>query len=100
MIDKERNWKNLVAEQPGSGHSIKEYCKLQGISTASFYLHRKRLGLSPIKKDVAASPASFATIELKEDFPTLWHRSRSNDDGKMDAPCRASRASLNQSHVR
>ncbi|MFW7377852.1 MAG: IS66 family insertion sequence element accessory protein TnpA [Oligoflexus sp.] len=72
MIDKERNWKNLVAEQPGSGRSIKEYCKLQGISTASFYLHRKRLGLSPIKKDVTASPASFATIELKEDTPTTF----------------------------
>jgi hypothetical protein len=37
-------WQSLIARAEGSPLSVRAFCAAQGVSTASFYLWRKRLG--------------------------------------------------------
>ena len=39
-------WRKRVERQPGSGLSVLEYCRREGISTASFYTWKRRLRIS------------------------------------------------------
>jgi len=55
-----REWESLIVRAERSALSVSAFCAAQGISTASFYLWRKRLGA-----DVgvpAAVPAAFLDL--------------------------------------
>ena len=39
-------WRERVGRQPSSGLSVLEYCRREGISTASFYVWKRRLRIS------------------------------------------------------
>ncbi len=47
-------WQALLARATRSGLSVAEFCRREGVSTASFYTWRKRLG--------AAGPGTAATV--------------------------------------
>jgi hypothetical protein len=40
-------WQKRVERQPGSGLSVQEYCRREGVSTAAFYAWKRRLGIPP-----------------------------------------------------
>ena len=47
---KNDQWRERIAEQEGSGRSVKQYCKKQGLTECSFYAWRKRLrGSGPVR---------------------------------------------------
>jgi hypothetical protein len=50
-------WQSLIARAEGSPLSVRAFCAAQGISTASFYLWRKRLGA-----DIEQVAASFLDL--------------------------------------
>jgi hypothetical protein len=52
---KSRYWRELVAEQERSGLSVHRFCEERGLTEASFYSWRKRLG----KRE----PVKFALVE-------------------------------------
>ena len=41
--DRSEYWRGLVLEQASSGESIASFCRVRGLSQASFYSWRKRL---------------------------------------------------------
>jgi len=43
--DKERVWREAIAEQQQSGESIHAFCRARGLNESSFYRWRKRLRL-------------------------------------------------------
>ena len=53
-------WQFLIARAEGSPLSVRAFCAAQGISTASFYLWRKRLGADI--EPVAPVAASFLDL--------------------------------------
>ena len=52
---KAEQWRERIAEQQGSGLSVKQFCKEQGLSSWSFYKWRKQLR--------EAGPVRFALVE-------------------------------------
>jgi hypothetical protein len=46
-IEKEEFWRFVLSEQSGSGQSVREFCRQEDVSEASFYQWRKKLGLTP-----------------------------------------------------
>lgn len=38
-------WQKRVERQPGSGLSVQEYCRREGVSTAAFYAWKRRLSI-------------------------------------------------------
>lgn len=52
---KAQGWAERIATQQGSGLSVKQFCKEQGVSEYSFYCWRKRLRES--------GPVRFALVE-------------------------------------
>ena len=52
---KAQEWAERIAAQQGSGLSVKQFCKEQGVSEYSFYCWRKRLQES--------GPVRFALVE-------------------------------------
>ena len=53
-------WQSLIARAERSPLSVRAFCAAQGISTASFYLWRKRLGVDI--EQVAPVAASFLDL--------------------------------------
>ena len=41
--ERERFWRGLIAEQPGSGMSVVAWCEEHGVSAPSFYVWRRKL---------------------------------------------------------
>jgi hypothetical protein len=41
----ESAWRRRLRQQPDSGLTIHEFCKLEGVSTASYYAWKRRLSL-------------------------------------------------------
>jgi hypothetical protein len=54
---KAEQWRERIAEQQGSGLSIKQFCKERGLTSWSFYDWRKRLR--------EAGPVRFALVERR-----------------------------------
>jgi hypothetical protein len=55
-------WQSLIARAARSPLSVRAFCAEQGISTASFYLWRTRLGGEPAQE----APASVRFLDLGE----------------------------------
>ena len=51
-------WQALLARSARSGLSVAEFCRREGVSTASFYTWRKRLGAEAAEVPPAAAPTS------------------------------------------
>jgi putative transposase len=49
-------WQSVLARAAGSDLSVAEFCRREGVSTASFYTWRKRLGCAPAQMPPAAAP--------------------------------------------
>ena len=43
MSDREAYWRDVLERQACSGLTIRDFCELEGVSTASFYNWRRRL---------------------------------------------------------
>lgn len=59
-----REWQSLIARAERSPLSVRAFCAAQGVSTASFYLWRKRLGGEVAR---AAPPGFLELVELGRD---------------------------------
>ena len=46
----EERWRGLIRGQEQSGATIQKFCAEQGVSAASFYAWRRRLGTSQVMK--------------------------------------------------
>jgi hypothetical protein len=63
-------WRERIAEQEGSGVSVKEFCKQQGLTEYSFYAWRKRLRkqapvrFALVERGVLAGPSTETSLEL------------------------------------
>lgn len=51
-------WQSLLARAARSDLSVAEFCRREGLSTASFYTWRKRLGAATSQLPPPAAPAS------------------------------------------
>src|SRR5271157_4833896 len=77
-------WRELIGDQERSGLGVSAFCRDRGVSTASFYTWRKRLGqgdgaeagiehpvrflevkLATSAEQIAPSPAAHAAIEVR-----------------------------------
>jgi hypothetical protein len=71
--ERERFWRRVVAKQPTSGLSIRDWCGSQGVSEPSFYAWRLELArraAERIKANSAGSaPVRFVELELREAPP-------------------------------
>jgi hypothetical protein len=54
MSERVEFWRGVVGRQGRSGRSVRDFCRREGVSTASFYNWRRRLGERPAI--VAAEP--------------------------------------------
>ena len=61
--DREVYWRRMVTGHSSSGMSIGAYCRRAGVSEASFFLWRKRLGL-PKSGQIQPSVASSRPVNL------------------------------------
>lgn len=57
--DLRRWWTELISEQPDSGLTIAQFCTANDISTASFYLWRRKLRAEPGKE-----PNRFLDVQI------------------------------------
>ena len=58
-IEKEEFWGFVISEQSDSGLSVREFCRREEVSQASFYQWRKKLTPSnPVDREVALYRAS------------------------------------------
>jgi hypothetical protein len=70
-------WRKRVERQPGSGLSVLDYCRREGISTASFYAWKRRLhtpgatvgrrsrkGVRPQEPNGQPLPSGFVQVPL------------------------------------
>ena len=64
-IEKEEFWRFVLSEQSGSGQSVREFCRQEDVSEASFYQWRKKLGRTP----ESASP-KFLPIKVVPSWPS------------------------------
>lgn len=55
--DRRKHWQAVVAEQEGSGKSVRDFCKERNLAEHSFYWWRRRLHQD--------KPVSFALVETK-----------------------------------
>jgi|SRR5579872_1309625 len=55
QVSKADQWRERIAEQVGSGLSVRQFCKERALAEHAFYAWRKRLG--------RASPVRFALVE-------------------------------------
>jgi hypothetical protein len=54
-------WQSLIARAERSPLSVRAFCAAQGISTASFYLWRKRLG---VEREQEEAPGAASFLDL------------------------------------
>jgi hypothetical protein len=65
-------WGWIVAGHSGSGLSIEAYCQRCGVSNASFYLWRKRLGMSgaALKPKAGGRPMGLVPVRVIPGLPS------------------------------
>ena len=63
-VSKERFWLETIGEQPGSGLSIRGYCRRQRLHESAFYFWRKRLA-----RRKAAMPSAFVPVRITGEPP-------------------------------
>ena len=51
----QRRWQEAIKRQKVSGLSIKDFCEQSGLNEPSFYVWRKRLGMSRSKEEKTAT---------------------------------------------
>ena len=56
-----RCWSELISEQPDSGLTVAQFCTANDISTASFYLWRRKLRAEPDRE-----PRRFLDVQIVE----------------------------------
>lgn len=64
--EKTEQWRERMAEQQGSGLSVKQFCKDRGLSSWSFYKWRKQLQ--------EAGPVRFALVERRTEREQSWSK--------------------------
>lgn len=57
---KEAKWRKVVAGQPGSGLSIRAYCRGRGVKEAAFYWWRAELA----RRDASTPQATFVPVRV------------------------------------
>ena len=57
---KERVWRRIVEDQPGSGESVREWCERHGVSEPSFYAWRRELR----KRDAAEGGQTLMPVTI------------------------------------
>lgn len=68
---RERYWRSLIAEQPGSGMSVLAWCDEHGVSAPSFYLWRRKLA----KRDAGRKSCRPSLLPV-EIIPSMADESR------------------------
>jgi len=67
---RDEDWRSRISAQEGSGVSVKQFCKQQGLSEQSFYYWRKRLQtpasmrFALVEAAPRRGPAEHAALEL------------------------------------
>ena len=62
---KAQEWRQRFLRFEKSRQSIAAFCREEGVSTPSFYLWRKRLGVAPaVPSDITPAPAGFRPVRF------------------------------------
>jgi transposase-like protein len=77
-VERERFWRRIVARQPGTGVSIREWCERHDVSVPSFYAWRRELARRDAEQlddqsviDSDPAPA-FVELEVAGTSPSLF----------------------------
>ena len=65
--EKERFWRETIAEQGRGGESVRAFCRSRGLRETSFYHWRREIRLRDREKDGTSSPP-LAPVVLVDDF--------------------------------
>jgi hypothetical protein len=77
---KEQFWREQMAQQPGSGLSVRGYCRRHRLRESAFYFWRKELA----RRGVGTTPkAAFVPVRITDDQPAAMGAS-----GESTAPGR------------
>ncbi len=74
-IEEEEFWRFVLSEQSGSVQSVREFCRQEDVSEASFYQWRKKLGLTPESASpeflpIKVVPSSLEQLDAAKDRTT------------------------------
>ncbi len=58
----ESAWRRRLRQQPGSGLTIDEFCKREGVSTASYYAWKRRLSLRAAFPTAPSRTSTFVPV--------------------------------------
>ncbi len=50
-VEKVQFWRSLLRQQPGSGMTVKEFCRKHGVSVPSFYAWRRKIAQHDLPMD-------------------------------------------------
>jgi hypothetical protein len=64
-MKKESFWRRMVRGQPGSGLSVRGWCRKHRVREAGFYWWRRQLA----RRDTKRRPASFVRVRVAADEP-------------------------------
>ena len=85
----EHTWRRRLRRQASGGLSIPEFCRREGVSTASFYAWRRRLAAPPLP--APSDPPLFVPIRLDptapgDDSPQRQRQSPASDRLSVHRP--------------
>lgn len=66
-LKKESFWRRMVRGQPGSGLSVRDWCRKHRVREAGFYWWRRELA----RRDTKRRPASFVRVRVAADDPDI-----------------------------
>ena len=56
-LKRERTWRRHIADQPGSGHTVRAYCETHRLRETSFYFWRAEIAKRDREAETQAAPA-------------------------------------------
>ena len=87
---KRQRWPRELDRGQRSGESIRAFCQRRGLSEASFYGWRRRLGVGSISKRLASAVSRPASSASRPTFAEVQFTAEAGDSGRaIEAAARA-----------
>lgn len=68
-------WRRRLRQQPRSGLTIRQFCKREGTSTATFHSWKRRLALRTTTPTASSGVSAFVPVIVPSAFPPQPHGS-------------------------